>query len=790
MDEYRRALEKLSPEARKFVEYFVDEFIPAVRVLSAAAGRRFFGPLTEGFQLLEARVSQLEPLFESTGGILGRLSKSFFELFFSAENFGRTEKIWEINDRLLGRLGDTVLNLVDGLLELLVAAEPVIDAFGRWALSTSTGWLKEVKDDTAGVTSEFKEALETAGRIFGIFGILGDGLGSVFRSAQGEGNAIDIFLTDLENKVTAFRDSAAEAEADGSLSTYLNDATTNGLIFLDAIGEIIGALGDIADDEGTGQFLQSLKDIAIDIRAALPAFTEEDGTLAKFGTFLERITDLFIALNDSGAFETFFDTLNDILEGIVQFVEDNEEVINFFAKIAAFGLALGLIYRPIKFLGDAFVGLANLLLGNVVVRGFMGKGPMAFLARLFGTAAVGATGARAAAGIGGAAAAGGFIGQGINKVKDFFAPNTKGATSRALGRGATQFAKPALGFAAKAGLRAGITAASGPAAPIVGAAMLAWTAYDLIKMVGDNTKAEAEQSWSGSTSWYDSEAKPWFNSKPAEVKQSTMGTWDFLGKTDPSANFAQTSSWYNASATPWLANKPGEARTATSGFYNWLGADGELRPQWNAATGTYSSTISPWLAKKPGEANAATAGFYSWAGNIGPEFANTPQFFNQVMLPYFINLTRTMQLLGKLMWRGLLGELPTVVAYIVAALNVLAAALNPFISLYNSVRGLSGQSGRINSLPTLSANVPRLARGGVVMPQSGGMLAIIGEGGKRERVEPLDPDGLSKRDKAIIDRLSGGGATINVYPSEGMNEQELAKKVSRELAYQLRRGTV
>jgi hypothetical protein len=160
------------------------------------------------------------------------------------------------------------------------------------------------------------------------------------------------------------------------------------------------------------------------------------------------------------------------------------------------------------------------------------------------------------------------------------------------------------------------------------------------------------------------------------------------------------------------------------------------------------------------------------------------------MLPYFINLTRTMQLLGKLMWRGLLGELPTVVAYIVAALNVLAAALNPFISLYNSVRGLSGQSGRINSLPTLSANVPRLARGGVVMPQSGGMLAIIGEGGKRERVEPLDPDGLSKRDKAIIDRLSGGGATINVYPSEGMNEQELAKKVSRELAYQLRRGTV
>jgi hypothetical protein len=70
-------------------------------------------------------------------------------------------------------------------------------------------------------------------------------------------------------------------------------------------------------------------------------------------------------------------------------------------------------------------------------------------------------------------------------------------------------------------------------------------------------------------------------------------------------------------------------------------------------------------------------------------------------------------------------------------------------------------------------------------------MAVIGEAGRPERVEPLDADGLSKRDKAMIDYMSGGtgrGITLNVYPSAGMDERELANLVSRQLAYQMRKG--
>jgi hypothetical protein len=85
-----------------------------------------------------------------------------------------------------------------------------------------------------------------------------------------------------------------------------------------------------------------------------------------------------------------------------------------------------------------------------------------------------------------------------------------------------------------------------------------------------------------------------------------------------------------------------------------------------------------------------------------------------------------------------------------------------------------------------------LAEGGVIPATPGGTIARIGEAGRPERVEPLDPDGLSKRDKAMIQLLAGSGAgksnVINVYPSQGMNESELASIISRQIAFQLRRG--
>ena len=87
--------------------------------------------------------------------------------------------------------------------------------------------------------------------------------------------------------------------------------------------------------------------------------------------------------------------------------------------------------------------------------------------------------------------------------------------------------------------------------------------------------------------------------------------------------------------------------------------------------------------------------------------------------------------------------------------------------------------------------IPYLAEGGIIQPSYGGTLARIGEAGQAERVEPLDPDGLSKRDKAMIKFMTGGvgsGIQITVNPSAGMDEVELADLIGRQLARQIRRG--
>ena len=102
-------------------------------------------------------------------------------------------------------------------------------------------------------------------------------------------------------------------------------------------------------------------------------------------------------------------------------------------------------------------------------------------------------------------------------------------------------------------------------------------------------------------------------------------------------------------------------------------------------------------------------------------------------------------------------------------------------------------AGKGFTLDTPNIKPLALAMGGIIPATPGGMLARIGEAGRAERVEPLDPDGLSKRDKAMIQMLSsgaGGGMTINVYPSPGMNETELADIVSRKIAFAMRKGAI
>jgi len=143
-------------------------------------------------------------------------------------------------------------------------------------------------------------------------------------------------------------------------------------------------------------------------------------------------------------------------------------------------------------------------------------------------------------------------------------------------------------------------------------------------------------------------------------------------------------------------------------------------------------------------------------------------------------------------WKGIQTIFKNVVNFLITIfenfVNGAINGINGIIAGLNAVGEHGPIKFRIGTIPTV--RIPRLADGGVVMPSTGGSLVNVAEAGRAERIEPLDENGLSLRDKALIAALSGrgGGATINVYPSPGMDERELSELVSRRLAFEIRKG--
>ena len=167
-------------------------------------------------------------------------------------------------------------------------------------------------------------------------------------------------------------------------------------------------------------------------------------------------------------------------------------------------------------------------------------------------------------------------------------------------------------------------------------------------------------------------------------------------------------------------------------------------------------------------------------------------------LPEFVSNFKTaftnVQNFAKGVVNGILSAVDGFINGIINGLNWLIKGINKInFKVPDWVPFIGGEELGIK-LPLINkVSLPRLAEGGTVFPSPGGTIAQIAEAGRPERVEPLDPSGLSRRDRAMIEMLAGGtgggsSVTINVYPSAGMDERDLADKVSRQLQLMMRRG--
>jgi TP901 family phage tail tape measure protein len=139
----------------------------------------------------------------------------------------------------------------------------------------------------------------------------------------------------------------------------------------------------------------------------------------------------------------------------------------------------------------------------------------------------------------------------------------------------------------------------------------------------------------------------------------------------------------------------------------------------------------------------------------------------------------------KTIWNGIGGFFKNIVNGYIGLwegfINGVIGGLNGIIRAANSIKisipswipGLGGQSFGIN-LPQISTlKIPRLADGGMVMPQPGGVFANIAEAGRPEVVIPLDR----------MKEFGGGGGTFNITVNAGMGADggDIGRKIVDEI---------
>lgn len=717
--QFKDAMEKISPAARVFVETFMkvrEEF----RRLRFAASETLFPGVTRSLNIVVDNIGRLEPLFASTGRVLGFVAEQFTRTVFEGENFGRLRRVWQTNNGLIRNFGTAMSNVYTAVLAVLDAARPLAKQFGGFIERITGNWAQSATSNTDALTERFEFAGKTAARIGGIFRDLWEAFSGI-GVASVEGGAFETLLGYFEQSAEGFRTFVESGEVgDKSLGEFLNTAAENAGKVLTALADIVKIFLRLGGEEGTGQFAESISKAAKNFEETLKIVSEGENGL---GQFIEKLSELFLKLAESESFGKFFGVLNDAIDAVIRFIEipfvkeNLDTIFSVFALVKAFGLltrvgkflglgVLGNIIKPFSLVGGAFNGLAT---------------GLAKVAR----------------------------GREVSRWKEFtgtlrsMAINTRTILARWAGNVKNFW-----------GSIKSVFSSIGTALKTFGSKLA--TAFKTILTVVRSFVTSLFKVLA---------ANPWILLVVALIAIVILVV----------KNLDKIKEFFARAMAAIVTT-----------FVNFKDRAVEIFANFVASIVNFFHQIRDFIVKYHPYAILFRAVRDAWP-EIRDWFGETVE----KIIGWFRGMKDRLSGVWTNFWDGLKNGFKD-------ALNFLIRKWNDFkitarIPSNKVTRGL-GLAGAGFDFET--PNIPLLADGGIIPARRGGTLALIGEAGRSERVEPLDSDGLSQRDKAMIKYITSamgggaGGTTINVYPSPGMDERELAEMVSRKLAYQMRVGAI
>ena len=849
------AYDKLTEAAKKFVDYLIS-IKPKLQELKDAAAEALLPPLQLAIDnLVQNLFPRLIPIIEETGKALGLAAIDFSNFVTEGRNLDKLDTVAATNVDTISKLGVVTGNLYDVFLSLLAAADPLIRRFTDWLVTLTTGWqeTRNAKLATGELTDTFNKAGDVAAQLGEIFGNIGGALMNIGRAATGPGSGGQMLLDMFTESTARFEEYTQELLDNGRLEQFFINVAENAGKVSSLIVDIVKFFLKLGENEAIGRtadflregFVPALYSILDILQSAAPPLAD----------FLGRLGKLILKFTETGSIEAFFGTLNrglDVLNAVFG-NETVQKILLLIAPIMGTVKALTLMSKVGKFFGRAFAGYF-VKIGAVVQRvsGLLGTtGMWKNLNLLTKLKFAGWAGAIVAALIlmwqnsekfrdavkklydvivkklieafnrikdaidtvmskfGGAGGAADGLKKMFGALGDFIATYIMPILTTLIENGinvlisAVEYFIYVIGsiikvfqgvwefvqgiFALLKGDMDGVREHFGAAwQAIKDAFSLAFEAIlALFRFVWDTMKLIFEPIWDAITA-----AITW--------------AWDNVFYPVFSATLEVFSEVWNT-----ISNVFTTVWDAISAAISWVW-NNVINPVFNSIGSTFSTVWDTIDSVFTTIWDGITAGFQAGVDLINAAIDTVGSVFGTVF--------GTLADVAETAFNGVVGVVATVVNGIIAAVewgvNLAISAINLLISAYNAIPFVDNidkiekvKFGRVqwtsNEVGSSAANAyneyyrsrinaAQMADGGTVPATRGGVLAVIGEGGRPERVEPLDPDGLSRRDKAMIQMLAGPGAgkdvVINVYPSKGMDEAEVASMVSRQLAFQLRRG--
>lgn len=293
------------------------------------------------------------------------------------------------------------------------------------------------------------------------------------------------------------------------------------------------------------------------------------------------------------------------------------------------------------------------------------------------------------------------------------------------------------------------------------------------------------------------------------------GIWNWLTSTIMSVGDAIQSAW-NA-ALQWVSDTTVNIWNAILGFLSgiWNAITGGITAAGNAIQSAWNAALN-WISDTT---SSIWNGIWGFLSGVWDTITGAIRSTGNAIQSAWNSALNAISDIAHSVWDGITGFLSGVWSGIQGAASsawdgIKNAIVQPIIDAYNTVVGwinnikeavggaISWISGKVdeanNKLDniisaqaqagTVTANIfnpdaiapppAQLARGGIIAATPGGINAVVGEGRNNERIEPLDSQGLSRRDRALITQIvntmvtggSGGGGPITVQVRIGDRE--------------------